>query len=1077
MFKTSNISPYTIAFSALIVLGGLLCCDACGTEVVINEIHSDPDVKTELAEYVELHNTGGQSVDLSGWYFSDGIFYTFDEGTTLPAGGYVIVCQSPSAIHDKWSSGRFQLPEHAVLGPCGGKLNNEGEQIVLCNADGAVMDRVDYQLGFPWPTVGDSMSENSPGTGHSMQLVNPLLDNDLAGSWRSAAPTPIAGNSGVFADNIPPHIRQVKHTPKQPRSGDVVTVTAKITDPDGVESVTLMYQLVNPGDYFGIEHQRFYKSWITVDMHDDGLDGDLSTGDSIYTVQLPDSLQAHRRLVRYRIGVTDSLGGSLLVPYADDPQPNFAYFVYDGVPAWKGAVRPGRLAVQYGTEVMRSLPVYHLISSAEDVHECQFVPIPDARCNPEASLYKWTGTLVYDGVVYDHIRYRARGGWATYAFGKNRWKFDFNRGHYFQARDDYGNKYKEKWDKLNFSACFQFANTHNRGEHGMYEAVTAKLFAMASVPVSNMNWLHFRVIDDLQEANPNNQYEGDFWGLYLAIEQPDGLFLNANGLPDGNLYKMYFACSDSRGNKNNQGPIQVTDHSDVIAFCQAYRRYPSDRKWWERNTNLELYYSYRAICDAVHHYDLTDRWNCFYYQNPETNRWWILPWDFDHTWDTDIYTHDDEYWKQVLDRRFFQGHRVTNPAVYHKFPDCIIAFQNRVRGLSDLLLNGEQCVQLIDESAAVIWDPAGGPSFVDADRAMWDHHPRTEHPGTYYQSSSTGDFAGMVRRMRDFVSPGGWSYNRIASIASDDNIPNTPTVTSESPAGYPIDALTFETSPFSDPQGSHTFAAIKWRIGEVAAGSTYREDHGASVDANPIPGREPGRYEIDAVWESKEITDPQATTAAVPASVLRPGRIYRVRCRMKDNTGRWSHWSEPVQFTAGEPVSQGVTAGLRITELMYNPADPEDGTNNDDYEFIEMKNTGESTIALTHVSFADGIVFDFNDSTFTHLGPGQFVLIVSNIAAFESRYGRALSPVIAGQYSGRFANGGERVELIDYWDGTIAEFEYDDGRSWPALADGQGHSLVPLDSALVGQSDGSLSDPANWRASTNIGGSPGTDDP
>jgi len=1077
MFKTSNISPYTIAFSALIVLGGLLCCDACGTEVVINEIHSDPDVKTELAEYVELHNTGGQSVDLSGWYFSDGIFYTFDEGTTLPAGGYVIVCQSPSAIHDKWSSGRFQLPEHAVLGPCGGKLNNEGEQIVLCNADGAVMDRVDYQLGFPWPTVGDSMSENSPGTGHSMQLVNPLLDNDLAGSWRSAAPTPIAGNSGVFADNIPPHIRQVKHTPKQPRSGDVVTVTAKITDPDGVESVTLMYQLVNPGDYFGIEHQRFYESWITVDMHDDGLNGDLSTGDSIYTVQLPESLQANRRLVRYRIGVTDSLGSSLLVPYADDPQPNFAYFIYDGVPAWKGAVRPGISAVQYGTEVMRSLPVYHLISSAEDVHECQFVPIPDARCNPEASLYKWTGTLVYDGVVYDHIRYRARGGWATYAFGKNRWKFDFNRGHYFQARDDYGNKYKEKWDKLNFSACFQFANTHNRGEHGMYEAVTAKLFAMASVPVSNMNWLQFRVIDDLQEANPNNQYEGDFWGLYLAIEQPDGRFLNANGLPDGNLYKMYFACSDSRGNKNNQGPIQVTDHSDVIAFCQAYRRYPSDRKWWERNTNLELYYSYRAICDAVHHYDLTDRWNCFYYQNPETNRWWILPWDFDHTWDTDIYTHDDEYWKQVLDRRFFQGHRVTNPAVYHKFPDCIIAFQNRVRGLSDLLLNGEQCVQLIDESAAVIWDPAGGPSFVDADRAMWDHHPRTEHPGTYYQSSPTGDFAGMVRRMRDFVSPGGWSYNRIASIASDDNIPNTPTVTSESPAGYPIDALTFETSPFSDPQGSHTFAAIKWRIGEVAAGSTYREDHGASVDANPIPGREPGRYEIDAVWESKEITDPQATTAAVPASVLRPGRIYRVRCRMKDNTGRWSHWSEPVQFTAGEPVSQGVTAGLRITELMYNPADPEDGTNNDDYEFIEMKNTGESTIALTHVSFADGIVFDFNDSTFTHLGPGQFVLIVSNIAAFESRYGRALSPVIAGQYSGRFANGGERVELIDYWDGTIAEFEYDDGRSWPALADGQGHSLVPLDSALVGQSDGSLSDPANWRASTNIGGSPGTDDP
>jgi len=1069
MFENRNISPYTLVFSALMVFGGLLCRDVRSSEVVINEIHSDPDVKTELVEYVELHNTSGQAVDLSGWYFSEGIFYTFDEGTTLPAGGYIIVCQSPGDIHAKWDTGRYQLPEHAVLGPFGGKLSNEGELIVLCKPDGVVMDQVDYQLGFPWPTVGDAVSENQPGTGHSMQLVNPLFDNDLAGSWRSAAPTPVAGNSGVFAGNIPPHIRQVKHSPKQPRSVDVVTITAKITDPDGVDSATLLYQLVNPGDYFGPGQPRFYDTWITVDMHDDGINGDLSTGDDIYTVQLPESLQAHRRLVRYRIGVTDSLGNSLLVPYADDPQPNFAYFVYDGVPVWKGAVRPGRSVVEYGTEVMRSLPVYHLISSAEDVHECQFVPIPDPRCNPEAKLYKWSGTLVYDGVVYDHIRYRARGGWATYAFGKNRWKFDFNRGHYFQARDDYGNKYKEKWDKLNFSACFQFANTHNRGEHGMYEAVTAKLFAMASVPVSNMNWLHFRVIDDLQESKPNDQYEGDFWGLYLAIEQPDGRFLKENGLPDGNLYKMYFACSDSRGNKNNQGPTQVTDHSDVIAFCQTYRGYPSARQWWEQNTNLELYYSYRAICDAVHHYDLTDRWNCFYYHNPETDRWWILPWDFDHTWDTDIYTHDDEYWKQVLDSRFFQGHRVTNPAVYHKFTDCIIAFQNRVRSLNDLLLNSEQFVQLIDESAAVIWDPTGRPSFVDADRAMWDHHPRTEHPGTYYQSSPTSDFAGMVKRMRDFVSPGGWSHNRIASIASDNDIPHTPTVTSTSPAGYPINALTFETSPFSDPQGSYTFAAMKWRIGEVAAGSIFEEDYGAR--------RESGKYEIEAVWESEEITDPQATTAAVPASVLRIGRIYRVRCRMKDNTGRWSHWSEPVQFVAGEPVSQGVAADLRITELMYNPADPPDGTNNDDYEFIELKNTGDSTLALTHVSFVDGIVFDFNDSAVTHVGPGQFVLVVSNIAAFELRYGRALSPIIAGEYSGRLANGGERLELIDYWDGTIAEFEYDDGGGWPVLADGQGHSLVPLASALVEQGDGSLSDAANWRASTNAGGSPGTDDP
>jgi hypothetical protein len=192
MFEDGNISPCTWLLTVLIVLAGLTCYDALGSEVVINEIHSDPDVKTDLVEYVELHNTSGQVVDLSGWYFSDGIFYIFDEGTTLPAGGYVIVCQSPADVHAKWDTGRFQLPGNAVLGPYDGKLNNEGEQIVLCNADGEVMDQVDYQLGFPWPTVGDSMSESMPGTGNSMQLVNPMFDNDLAGSWRWSPGTAVS---------------------------------------------------------------------------------------------------------------------------------------------------------------------------------------------------------------------------------------------------------------------------------------------------------------------------------------------------------------------------------------------------------------------------------------------------------------------------------------------------------------------------------------------------------------------------------------------------------------------------------------------------------------------------------------------------------------------------------------------------------------------------------------------------------------------------------------------------------------------------------------------------------------------
>ena len=38
-------------------------------------------------------------------------------------------------------------------------------RVVLRDAAGEVVDEVSYQLGFPWPTVGDPMPGAPPGTG------------------------------------------------------------------------------------------------------------------------------------------------------------------------------------------------------------------------------------------------------------------------------------------------------------------------------------------------------------------------------------------------------------------------------------------------------------------------------------------------------------------------------------------------------------------------------------------------------------------------------------------------------------------------------------------------------------------------------------------------------------------------------------------------------------------------------------------------------------------------------------------------------------------------------------------------
>src|SRR5205814_3756202 len=143
--------------------------------------------------------------------------------------------------------------------------------------------------------------------------------------------------SSVFSTNAPPQMRQVENFPKMPGSNVPVTITAKITDPNGVSSANFQYQLVDPGSYIAITDAAYATQWTTLAMHDDGLNGDVTAGDGIFTLVMPASFQVNRRLIRYRISSTDSLGASITAPYADDPQPNFAYYVYDGIPAWTGA--------------------------------------------------------------------------------------------------------------------------------------------------------------------------------------------------------------------------------------------------------------------------------------------------------------------------------------------------------------------------------------------------------------------------------------------------------------------------------------------------------------------------------------------------------------------------------------------------------------------------------------------------------------------------------------------------------------------------------------------------------------------
>jgi hypothetical protein len=317
---------------------------------------------------------------------------------------------------------------------------------------------------------------------YALSDVDAVFDGRLVGyTSGSSGATPGGQNTGVYAANAPPQVRQVDHSPNTPIPGQAVTVTAKVTDPNGVGTVTLKYQLVNPGDYINLTDSRYATQWTSQTMYDDGTNGDAFAGDGEYTAVIAAANQTNRRLVRYRITAADTLGASITAPYSDDPQPNFAYYVYAGEPSWTGSARPGvQPNVVYPSTLMDSVPVYQLLTTAAAHQDSQHIP-SSSQAGYTGEDYLWLGTLVYDGEVYDHIRFRAGGDQWRYAMGKNQWKIDFNRGHEFQASDNDGNNYATTWDKLTLGAVIQQGDDGLRGEQGQVESEANQLYNLAGV--------------------------------------------------------------------------------------------------------------------------------------------------------------------------------------------------------------------------------------------------------------------------------------------------------------------------------------------------------------------------------------------------------------------------------------------------------------------------------------------------------------------------------------------------------------------------------------------------------------------
>lgn len=1030
--------------------------------VVINEIHYNPAENTVREEFIELFNAGSQAVDLSLWRLRGGIDYVFGNGVSLLPGAYVVVAAEPAVIQARYGV--------SALGPWSGGLASEGERITLRDATDRAQDEVGYGSEFPWPIAAN-------GSGPSMELINPALDNDLGSSWASplnpAVPSPGARNQ-VYLANAAPNIRQVSHMPKQPASTQPVTVTAKVTDPQGVISVELAYQVVPPGSYLPsfipwtvaqlnatplaepLPNPEFENTarWAVVHMHDDGMDGDAVAGDDVYTAVLP--VQPNRTLVRYRITCTDALEQSRRAPFADDPSLNFAYFVYDGVPAYGGIAASNLVQV----------PVYFLLTRANDFDVCtayngsyQIQQFSGSVANEARYAFNWPGAFVYDGEVYDHVRYRLRGANGRYQNGKRSFRLKFNDGRFFAAKDEFGTPYARKWSHLTTAK-----GQSNRGTltFSLNEAINYFLMNQAGVPSPYSHYFHWRVVRGAQEAP--DLYNGDFYGISWAQEEYDAEFLEAHHLAKGNLYKMINAARDTDPYKDMvkqrryQGPYAVTNGGDGVRIQSALVN-PSTSQtddWLLSNVNYTNWYRYHSISEAVRNYDTWPSANknaAWYFDtnytaaNAYNGRFWTLPWDLTDTWGPTWNLGQDLAWNGIW------GSTSTLHTNMQR------EYRNAMRELRDLLFQSDQINPIIDALAARI------AAIAPADLLRWSDCTPS---GSSYRSmpiagpALSSGLAGYVQDMKNFmftggyaswwvggesVSTGGW-ITRVDGVAADASIPTRPSLGYVGPTGYPLNALTFESSAFGDPQGAGTFAAIQWRVAEVQ-----------NTNQPPVDRRVMPPLEWNPVWDSGVLSN-WNNRITFPGVYLQTNKVYRARVRHMDNTGRWSKWSNPLQFTPGAAdVLTMLRDGLRFSEIMYNP--PAWGIySGDDLEFLELENIGTNGLNLGGLTFTAGITFTFPGGA--SLEPGQHYLLGRNATALALKY---QGLVIDGIYSGKLDNGGETIRLSTPAGETVVEVTYKDSPPWPVTADGLGWSLV-------------LADPAKgtYRPSTVAGGSPGAAD-
>ena len=196
-----RVLEYRFFPAAVVLIIALLTGGSLRAGVVINEIMYNP---TGGGEYIELHNAGAEVVDLEGWSLAGAVDFTAAPGASLAPGAFTVVVGDAGVFTESYPGVRAG----AVLGEFSGALDNDGELLLLSDAEGNVVESLPYGDNAPWEFLAD-------GFGASLERLCADAEAGLSENWRAGAlpsdpeepgGTPAAPNE---ATSCPPRAAEV----------------------------------------------------------------------------------------------------------------------------------------------------------------------------------------------------------------------------------------------------------------------------------------------------------------------------------------------------------------------------------------------------------------------------------------------------------------------------------------------------------------------------------------------------------------------------------------------------------------------------------------------------------------------------------------------------------------------------------------------------------------------------------------------------------------------------------------------------------------------------------------------------